>query len=85
MAGEVVSGIPDLGGAVKPSAVLGGISGVAAAASAIPALNIIAAPLSAITGLAATIAKLFGGSLTKREMDMVQHIRNRVHTRNSLL
>jgi hypothetical protein len=47
-------------GKPKLSSVLGGISGAAGAASMIPYLAPVAAPLSAITGAAGSIAKIFG-------------------------
>ena len=82
---NIVGGTLQTGGAVKPSEVLGGISGISAAASAIPGAAIITAPLAAITGLAGTIAKLFGGNLTQKEMEMLGHIKMRVDKRSALL
>ena len=51
------------GGKIKASDVLGGISGIAAGASAIPFLAPFTAPIAALTGVAGGIARLFGGAL----------------------
>ncbi len=72
------------GGAVKPSDILGGISAVSGAASAIPGAAIITAPIAAIAGLASSIAKLFGGRLTHKELEMLGHIKNRVDHRKNI-
>ena len=69
---------------MKPSEILGGISAVSGAASAIPAAAVLTAPISAITGLAASIAKLFGGRLTEKEVQMLHHIKNRVDHRKNI-
>lgn len=71
-----------VGGAVKASSILGGIGGIAGAASAIPGAAVITAPIAAIAGIGSAIAKLFGGSLTTKEMEIIGHIKNRVDFRN---
>lgn len=72
------------GGAIKPSAILGTIGTAAGAASIIPGTAIITAPVAAIAGLGASIAKLFGGSLTQREVNMIMQIKGRVDQRRNL-
>ena len=73
------------GGAVKPSAVLGSIAGIAGPLSVLsPATAIITAPIAAIAGIGSAIAKLFGGGLTQRELDMVMQIKSRVDQRRDL-
>lgn len=73
------------GGAVKPSAILGSIAGVAGAAGALaPITAPITIPLGIITGLAGTIAGLFGGGLTQGEMNMIMEIKGRVDQRRDV-
>ena len=75
----------DRGGAIKPSAILGSIAGVAGAAGALaPILAPVAIPLGIITGLAGTIAGLFGGGLVQSEVDMLNEIKRRVDMRRDL-
>ncbi len=73
------------GGAIKPSQILGSISGVAGAAGLLaPITAPITVPLGIITGLAGTIAGLFGGGLTQMEVDMIMEIKGRVDQRRDL-
>lgn len=75
----------DVGGAIKPSQILGSISGVAGAAGALaPITAPIAIPVSIVTGLLGSIAGLFGGSLTQGEVDMITMIKSRVDQRRDL-
>ena len=74
-----------LGGALKPSQILGSISGVAGAAGALaPVLAPIAIPVSLVSGLLGSIAGLFGGGLTQNEADMIMQIKSRVDQRRDL-
>lgn len=79
------------GGAIKPSAILGTIAGVAGPAAVLaPILAPIAAPIAAIAGIGSAIAKLFGGSLedgdgfTQGEMDMIMEIKRRFESRRDV-
>ena len=44
----------------------------------------VTAPIAAIAGIGSAIAKLFGGGLTQRELDMVMQIKSRVDQRRDL-
>lgn len=61
------------GGRVKPSDILGGISGASAGASALfPVVAPIGIPLSGATGIASGISRLFGfGGLTKQQAEVL--------------
>lgn len=72
------------GGALKASDVLGSVAGISGGLSAIPGAAIITAPIAAIAGIGASIAKLFGGSLTQGEVDMLMQIKGRVDHRRNL-
>ncbi len=72
----------DVGGAVKPSTVLGSIGGIAGGITAIsPVLAPLSAPVAAIAGIGSAIAKLFGGGITSAEHDMIMRIYDRVQQR----
>lgn len=84
--GSFIANNPNaVGGAVKPSSVLGSIAGIAGPLSVLsPATAIVTAPIAAIAGIGSAIAKLFGGGLTQRELDMVMQIKSRVEQRRDL-
>ena len=74
-----------LGGAVKASSVLGSIAGIAAPVGALaPILAPIALPIAAVASLGSAIAKLFGGGLTQKELDMIMEVKGRVDQRRDL-
>lgn len=70
------------GGAVKPSAVLGTISGIAGGASLIIP-NPITPIISGIAGIGSAIAGLFGGALTPTELRAVMAIHANVQARKA--
>ncbi len=73
---------PPVGGAVKPSGVLGSIAGIAGGASALsPATAVITAPIAAVASIGSAIAKLFGGNLSHKELEMIMEIQKRVDHR----
>lgn len=72
------------GGAIKVSDILGTVTGIAGAASVIPGAAIITAPIAALAGIGASIAKLFGGGLTQMELDMMMQIKGRVDQRRDV-
>ena len=73
------------GGAVKPSQILGSIAGIAGTAAAVaPVLAPIAAPVVLLSGIGSAIAKLFGGGVTQKELDMILHIKGRVDQRRDM-
>ena len=75
----------DVGGAVKPSQILGTIGAASGAAAAlVPFTAPVTVPLGILSSLAGGIAGLFGGGLTQMEMDMVMEIKNRVDGRRNL-
>lgn len=96
MAGTVVPNVAEtqtqsppnvtgVGGAVKPSQILGSIAGVSTGLGAVaPILAPITIPLSILTGLGSSIASLFGGRLTQAEFDMLANIKKRVETRRQM-
>lgn len=58
-----------VGGSVKPSDILGGISAAALGASTLGFSAPITLPIAGLTGIASGIARLFGaGGLTKQQM-----------------
>ncbi len=90
MAGQVLSNPPsdvtliepDVGGKIKLSNILGTVAGVSGSLGALGAP--LALPIAAIAGIGSSIAKLFGGGLTQKEVDMLMHIKSRVdHRRNN--
>lgn len=73
------------GGAIKPSEILGTVAGISGAASTLfPPLAIVGAPLAAVASIGSLVAKLFGGGLTQRELDMVMMIKSRVDQRRDV-
>ena len=64
-----------LGGKVKPSDVIGAIGDVG---SVIPVVGPV---ISLVSKIGKGIAKLFGGSLTQKELDMAMEIHRRVNER----
>ena len=76
---------PDTGGAVKPSQILGAVSAGSGALGALaPIAAPIAIPLSILTGLGSSIASIFGGRLTEKEMNMLAMIKHRVERRKKM-
>ncbi len=65
----------ELGGKVKPSDVIGAIGDVG---SVIPVVGPV---ISLVSKIGKGIAKLFGGSLTQKELDMTMEIHRRVNER----
>ncbi len=65
----------ELGGKIKPSDVIGTIGDVG---SIIP---VVGPAISLVSKIGKSIAKLFGGSLTQKELDMAMEIHRRVNER----
>lgn len=75
----------DVGGAIKPSQILGSIGVASGAAGALlPFTAPITIPLGILSGLAGSIAGLFGGGLTEMEVKMLMEIKERVDQRRNL-
>ena len=74
-----------VGGKVKISGILGSIAGIAGPTAALAPLTApIALPIAAIAGIGSAIARLFGGGVTQKELDMIMHIKGRVDQRRDL-
>ena len=68
----------ELGGKIKPSDVIGAIGDVG---SVIPVVGPV---ISLVSKIGRGIAKLFGGGISKKELDMVMEIHRRVQERERM-
>jgi len=69
---------PAIGGSIKPSDIFSGVSGIAGAASAFPAIAPITAPIALVSGIAGGISKMFGAGFNARNVERRTRLPQRI-------